>query len=106
VPGTKPAVGGNARAALVAVVTATGATARGREICASLLDQATRVLLEAPPGLLTAVGGKADPIDRHEGVELLTAVCAQCRMCPRGQTLPDPPDPGLGPIGGQKWRRR
>lgn len=63
-------------------------------------------MMDAPPALLTAIGGKAELGDRLDGVTLLTAVCAQCRMCRRGQALPDPPKPGLGPIGGQKWRAR
>jgi hypothetical protein len=93
----------NARAALVAVVTATGATIAGQALCAALLDQAAELLLNGPAEVLAAIGGDAGENARANGAQLLTEICAQCRLCPRGRSLPGGK---LGPIGGQKWRKR
>lgn len=97
----------NARAVLVALVAATGASAAGQALCAALLDQAAELLRSGPADVIAAVGGSAEPVARRAGLRMISEICGQCRLCPRGQGQPDPSGPGgLGPIGAQKWRKR
>lgn len=98
---------GNALAALVAVVSATGASVAGQALCASLLDQAADVLRHAPGEVIGAIGGRVTLSARRAGQATLDEICGQCRLCPRGRGLPDDGErAGLGPVGGQKWRKR
>lgn len=95
----------NARAVVVAVVAATGASAAGTTLCAALLDQAAELLRSGPAEVIGSVGGQSHPSARRAGLAMLEEICGQCRMCPRGRSPPDS-EQDLGPIGAQKWRKR
>lgn len=77
----------NARAALAAMVSATGDTPAGQALCARLLDGAVETLRTAPAAALADLGLGATILDRLEAMSSLAEVCANCRLCARGRSI-------------------